>query len=92
MPDAGTVSLTPLDEMTATLARAGLAVTWQEDHSGAAPRDGAGARRRVRRGRRRHRRQIGRRALDDLLAAHRLWIDWLDAGRVRKLALVAERR
>ena len=35
--------------------------------------------------------QIGRRALDDLLAAHRLWIEWLDAGRVRKLALVAER-
>jgi hypothetical protein len=34
---------------------------------------------------------VGRRALDDLLAAHRLWIDWLDAGRVRKLALVANR-
>ena len=34
---------------------------------------------------------VGRRALDDLLAAHRLWIEWLDAGRVRKLALVAER-
>jgi hypothetical protein len=26
-----------------------------------------------------------------LLAAHRLWIEWLDEGRVRKLALVAER-
>ena len=25
------------------------------------------------------------------LAAHRLWIEWLDARRVRKLALVAER-
>ncbi len=36
--------------------------------------------------------RIGGRALDDLLAAHRLWIDWLDAGRVRKFALVAERR
>jgi hypothetical protein len=35
--------------------------------------------------------QIGGRALDELLAAHRLWVDWLDAGRVRKLALVAER-
>jgi hypothetical protein len=35
--------------------------------------------------------QIGRRALDDLLAAHRLWIAWLDEGRVRKFALVAER-
>ena len=35
--------------------------------------------------------QIGRRALDELLAAHRLWIEWLDEGRVRKFALVAER-
>ena len=35
--------------------------------------------------------RIGRRALDELLAAHRLWIEWLGAGRVRKLALVAER-
>ena len=35
--------------------------------------------------------QIGRRALGDLLAAHALWIEWLDEGRVRKLALVAER-
>ena len=24
-------------------------------------------------------------------AAHRLWVEWLDEGRVRKLALVAER-
>ena len=91
MPDADTVWLTPLGELTASLGRAGLAVTWQEDHSRAhrataqalvdafaADADDIAA-------------QIGRRALDELLAAHRLWIDWLDAGRVRKLALVAER-
>ncbi len=35
--------------------------------------------------------QIGRRALDELLAAHRLWSDWMRAGRVRKFAIVAER-
>ena len=35
--------------------------------------------------------QIGRRALDELLAAHRLWSDWLQTGRVRKLAFVAEK-
>ena len=35
--------------------------------------------------------QIGRRALDELLAAHRLWVDWLGEGRVRKLALVTKR-
>jgi SAM-dependent methyltransferase len=89
MPDADTVWLTPLDAMAATLESAGLALTWHEDHSAAhrataqaltdafaADADAISAR-------------IGRRALDELLAAHRLWIDWLASGRVRKLALVA---
>jgi len=35
--------------------------------------------------------RIGRRALDELLAAHRLWSEWLATGRVRKIAFVAER-
>jgi hypothetical protein len=35
--------------------------------------------------------QIGRRALDELLASHRLWSGWLESGRVRKFALVAEK-
>jgi sarcosine/dimethylglycine N-methyltransferase len=91
MPDPDTVWLTPLDEMVASLQRAGLAVTWQEDHSrahcsvaralaAAFAADAAGIAA-----------QIGDRALDELLTAHRLWIDWLDAGRVRKFALVAQR-
>ena len=33
MPDADTVWLTPLEELAASLERAGLVVTWQEDHS-----------------------------------------------------------
>src|SRR5947199_393695 len=33
MPDADTVWLTPLDELAGSLRRAGLVVTWQEDHS-----------------------------------------------------------
>jgi len=91
MPDADTVWLTPVDELTATLERAGLVVTLQEDHSDAhrataqaltdafaADADAITA-------------QVGGRALDELLAAHRLWIEWLDSGRVRKLALVAQR-
>jgi SAM-dependent methyltransferase len=91
MPSADTVWLTPLDEMATSLERAGLVVTWQEDHSrahcsvaqalAAAFAADAGA----------IAAQIGRRALDDLLAAHRLWIEWLQEGRVRKFALVAER-
>jgi hypothetical protein len=34
---------------------------------------------------------LGRRAVEDLLAAHRLWSDWLREGRVRKFAFVAEK-
>jgi SAM-dependent methyltransferase len=91
MPDADTVWLTPLDEVAATLERAGLDISWQEDHSLAhrataqalADAFAADAEELAA--------QIGGRALDDLLAAHRLWIEWLGDGRVRKLALVAER-
>jgi SAM-dependent methyltransferase len=89
MPDADTVFLTPLDEIAGCLARAGLDVVLAEDHSAAhravadalvrAFEADAGA----------ISEQLGHRALDDLLVAHRLWIDWLDSGRVRKLALVA---
>ena len=92
MPDADTVWLVALEDLEASLARAGLTVTWLEDHSrshramaqalaGAFAADAADIAA-----------QIGRRALDDLLAAHRLWAEWLAEERVRKLALVAERR
>jgi SAM-dependent methyltransferase len=91
MPDADTVWLTPLDEMLGYLKRAGLVVRWQDDCSRShravadalinafvadAPDIAA---------------QIGWRALEELLAAHRLWSDWLRDGRVRKFALVAEK-
>jgi SAM-dependent methyltransferase len=91
IPDPDTVWLTPLHEIVASLARAGFAVTWQEDHSrahGEAARalaDAFAAHAEAIAA------QIGPRALDELLAAHRLWVEWLDAGRVRKFAVVAER-
>jgi SAM-dependent methyltransferase len=92
MPDADTVWLAPLPEMVSSLERVGLLVCWQDDCSqthremadslidafAAHAADIAG--------------QIGRRALEELLAAHRLWSDWLRVGRVRKLAVVAEKR
>lgn len=91
MPDADTVWLTPLPEILSYLEQSGLAVRWQEDVSQphaemadallrafAADAESIAA-------------QIGDRALDDLLAAHGLWSEWLRAGRVRKLALVAEK-
>jgi SAM-dependent methyltransferase len=91
MPDADTVWLTPLDEMLTTLERAGLVMRRQEDHSGshravadalidAFTADAANIAA-----------QIGRPALDELLAAHRLWSEWLADGRVRKLAIVVEK-
>jgi SAM-dependent methyltransferase len=91
MPDADTVSLTPLEEMLTSLERAELMVRWQEDRSrshravadslveafSADATDIAA--------------QIGRQALEELVVAHRLWSAWLKDGRVRKIALVAEK-
>jgi SAM-dependent methyltransferase len=90
MPDADTVWLTPLEEIRACVERVGLRVRWQEDWSqshravaesllNAFAADSTAIAR-----------QIGRKALEELLAAHRLWGDWLRDGRVRKFALVAE--
>ncbi len=84
MPDADTVWLTPLDQMTATIERAGLAVVWQEDHS-QAHRETANALANA------FAASLGDQAPDDLLTSHRLWARWLGAGRVRKPALVAVR-
>jgi SAM-dependent methyltransferase len=91
MPDADTVWLTPLEEMRSLLERAGLVVRFEHDCSPshhatasslleafAADATAIAAR-------------IGHRALDELMAAHRLWADWLESGRVRKIAVVAER-
>jgi hypothetical protein len=85
------VWLTPLGEMFVHLERAGLRVHRQDDHSashlavadaltGAFAADGtaiAG--------------HIGRTALEELLAAHQLWSEWLREGRVRKIAFVVEK-
>jgi SAM-dependent methyltransferase len=92
MPDAETVFPIELPELTALMRDAGLVVTWQQDWS-ASHREAAIAllasfrihSAEISRG-------IGRRALDELVAAHRLWSEWLGAGRVRKFVLVAERR
>jgi SAM-dependent methyltransferase len=89
MPDSDTVWLTPLGEMAASLQRAGLVVTWQEDHSRAHLATAQALARAFAADAEEIAAQIGRQALDELLAAHRLWVEWLDAGRVRKLALVA---
>ena len=91
MPDADTVWVTPLHDILNCLERLGLVVRWQEDFSRshravadslteAFAADAADIAA-----------QIGHRALEELLAAHRLWSEWLREGRVRKIALVAEK-
>ncbi len=91
MPDADTVWLTPLPEMLSSLERVGLRVRWAEECSRShlevvdsmtlafiAEEPSIAA-------------WVGSRALRDLITAHRLWSDWLEAGRVRKFAIVAEK-
>jgi SAM-dependent methyltransferase len=91
MPDADTVWLTPIDELATSLERAGLVVTWLQDRSRAHRATAHALVRAYAAQAEDIAAHLGPRALDELLAAHRLWIEWLDAGRVRKLALVAER-
>jgi SAM-dependent methyltransferase len=92
MPDADTVWLTPAGELDGILERAGLAVRWRDDRTRShlavarslleaftADATTIAA-------------LVGLRAVDELLAAHRLWVQWLETGRVRKFALVAEKR
>ena len=91
MPASETVWPVPLPELLDCLERVGLRVCWQEEHSQAhraaadalvdafvadAPYIAA---------------HLGRRALDDLVTSHRLWGEWLRAGRIRKLAFVTEK-
>lgn len=91
IPNSDTVWLVPLPEMLAGLARVGLHVRWQDEVSRshwdvvdsltdafAADSPDLTA-------------SLGRRALDDLLVAHRCWRDWLRNGRVRKFAFVVEK-
>jgi SAM-dependent methyltransferase len=92
MPDADTVWLTPLPELIGMLGDAGLQVRTQEECSRShlvtvdALIDSFAAHYRSIAAR------IGREPLDELLAAHQLWSTWLREGRVRKFAVVAERR
>jgi SAM-dependent methyltransferase len=89
MPDADTVWLTPLDEMLAYLQRAGLHLRWQNDHSRSHQAIADALINAFAADTKQIAAQIGHRALEELLTAHRLWSDWLREGRVRKIAFVA---
>lgn len=91
MPGADTVWLTSLGDLRTDLARAGFEVRWMADRSaahlttvdaliesylGMASRLGGAP---------------GGEVVDELVRGHRLWSEWLRSGRVRKLAVVAEK-
>ncbi len=91
MPDADTVWLIELAELTALLREAGLTVTWQQQCSASHHAIATALLRSFRTDSAHIARQIGTKALTELISAHELWCDWLGSGRVRKFALVAEK-
>jgi SAM-dependent methyltransferase len=91
MPDADTVWLTPLEEMHMLLEQAGLVVRWQEECSESHLATAKALTEAFAADATAIADQIGRRALDELLAAHDLWCDWLDSGRIHKIAFVAQK-
>ena len=92
MPDADTVWLIELHDVIALLGEVGLTVTWQQQCTASHQATAAALLQSFRANSTEITAQIGTRALDELIAAHRLWTNWLNRGRVRKFALVAERR
>jgi SAM-dependent methyltransferase len=92
MPAADTVWPIELAELTGVLRDAGLAVTWQQEHSSAHHAIATALLRRYRADSPQIAGQIGKQATAGLITAHQLWSDWLGSGRVRKFAIVAEKQ
>jgi SAM-dependent methyltransferase len=91
MPEADTVWLTPLDEMLALLEGTGFTVTWQLEVSEGHRANAVSLIKAFTDDRESIAAAIGPQAIDQLIAGHELWRDWLNDGRVRKFAVVAER-
>jgi SAM-dependent methyltransferase len=91
MPDPDTVSLVPLDELLACFDAAGLAVRSEEDCTSSHLATAEALTEAFAAGAADIAAVIGEDALAELLSAHRLWVEWLRAGRVRKVSLVAEK-
>jgi SAM-dependent methyltransferase len=92
MPAADTVWPIELAKLTGVLRDAGLAVTWQREHSSAHHAIATALLRCYRADSPQIAGQIGKQATAELITAHQLWSDWLGSRRVRKFAMVAEKR
>ena len=92
MPGADTVWLIELAELTGILRRAGLTVIWRQEYSSTHHAIATALLRCYRADSPQIAGQIGARATAELIRAHELWSEWLGSGRVRKFAMVAEKR
>jgi SAM-dependent methyltransferase len=92
MPGADTVWLIELAELTRVLNEAGLTVIWRQEYSSSHHAIATALLRRYRADSSQVAGQIGTQATAELITAHQLWSDWLGSGRVRKFAMVAEKR
>jgi SAM-dependent methyltransferase len=92
MPDADTVWPVELPELMVVLRAAGLEVTWQHDWTAAHLATARALLTSFRAHGTDIAERIGARALAELIHAHELWVGWLGNGRIRKVALVAEKR
>jgi ubiquinone/menaquinone biosynthesis C-methylase UbiE len=92
MPAADTVWPIELAELTGVLRHAGLAVTWRQEYSSAHHAIATALLRCYRADAPQIAGQIGQQATSELITAHQLWSDWLGRGRVRKFAMVAEKK
>ena len=92
MPDPDTVWLIELSELMALLDEVGLPATWWHECTASHQAMATTMLQSFHNHAEAIARRIGTKALDELIAAHQLWSDWLRTGRVRKFALVATRR
>lgn len=91
MPDADTVWPIPVQEFTTLLADHGLVPSFESDCTGAHLAVVEALVREFTERRAQLAPLVGAPAVGRLLAGHRLWESWFQSGRMRKVALVAQR-
>jgi SAM-dependent methyltransferase len=92
MPGADTVWPIELAELTGVLRDVGLTVTWRQELSSSHHATATALLRSYQADSRQIASQIGTQATAELITAHQLWSDWLGSGRIRKFAMVGEKR
>jgi SAM-dependent methyltransferase len=92
MPAADTVWPIELAQLSGVLRDAGLTVMWRQECSSSHHAIATALLGCYRADSPQIAGQIGTRATAELITAHQLWSDWLGSGRVRKFAMVVQKR